>query len=69
MPTPQLNLDSFEVWGNAVSAAVRAVDPATPSPRFLIFEELVEILFLFVVTCGIVPVGVTSTPSINNLLP
>ena len=46
-----------------------AVDPATPSPRFLIFALFVEILFLFVVTWGIVPDGVTSTPSINNLLP
>ena len=51
-----------------MSAAVKAVDPATPSPRFLILEVLVEILFLFVVTWVLFPAS-TSTPSINNLLP
>ena len=43
VPTPQLNLDSFDVWGNAVSAAVKAVDPATPEPRFLMFDLLLSI--------------------------
>jgi len=49
VPTPQLNLDSFVFWGNAVKTAVKAVDPATPSPSALILEVLVEMLFLLVV--------------------
>ena len=42
VPTPQLNLDSLDVWGKADSAAVNAVEPATPSPNLLM-------LFVFVV--------------------
>ena len=71
VPTPQLNLDSFVFWGNAV----KAVDPATPSPRALILEVLVEILevlvemlFLLVVIWELSAPGVTSIPSINSLL-
>ena len=51
MPTPQLNFDSFEVCGKADNAAVSAVEPATPSPIFLILEVLVEILEVLVSIC------------------
>ena len=43
VPTPQLSLDSFDVCGNADNAAVSAVEPATPSPRFLILDLFVLI--------------------------